>query len=76
MVCTPVSRIPHDVRRAAQAVPAGALVTDAGSTKRQIVETIESQPAVAGVFVGAHPIAGSERPGRPMPAPSATASVC
>jgi prephenate dehydrogenase len=63
VVCTPVSRIPHDVRRAAQAVPAGALVTDAGSTKRQIVETIESHLAASDVFVGAHPIAGSERTG-------------
>ena len=63
VVCTPVSRIPHDARRAAQAVPTGALVTDAGSTKRQIVESIESHPAAADVFVGAHPIAGSERVG-------------
>jgi len=63
VVCTPVSRIPHDVRRVAQAVPAGALVTDAGSTKRQIVEAIESQLAASEVFVGAHPIAGSERAG-------------
>jgi len=63
VVCTPVSRIPQDVRRAAQAVPAGALVTDAGSTKRQIVESVESQLAASEVFVGAHPIAGSERAG-------------
>jgi len=63
VVCTPVSRIPHDVRRAAEAVPAGALVTDAGSTKRQIVETVETNLAAADVFVGAHPIAGSERAG-------------
>jgi len=63
VVCTPVSQIPQDVRRAAQAVPAGALVTDAGSTKRQIVESVESQLAGSEVFVGAHPIAGSERAG-------------
>ncbi len=63
VVCTPVSRIPQDVRQAAQAVPAGALVTDAGSTKRQIVESVEAQLAGSEVFVGAHPIAGSERGG-------------
>jgi prephenate dehydrogenase len=63
VVCTPVSRIPQDVRLAAQVVPAGALVTDAGSTKRQIVETVESHLAASDVFVGAHPIAGSERSG-------------
>ena len=63
VVCTPVSRIPHDVRRVAEAAPAGALVTDAGSTKRQIVETVEGHPTAADFFVGAHPIAGSERSG-------------
>jgi prephenate dehydrogenase len=63
VVCTPVSRIPHDVRRAAEAAPESALVTDAGSTKRQIVEAVESDPLTAGVFVGAHPLAGSERSG-------------
>ncbi len=63
VVCTPVSRIPHDVRRVAEAAPADALVTDAGSTKRQIVETVEGHPTAADVFVGAHPIAGSERSG-------------
>lgn len=63
VVCTPVSRIPHDVRRVAEVAPAGALVTDAGSTKRQIVETVEGHPTAAEVFVGAHPIAGSEQSG-------------
>ena len=75
VVCTPVSRIAQDVRRAAEAAPAEALVTDAGSTKRQIVEAVERHPAAAALFVGAHPIAGSERiglgarPGRPVRGP-------
>jgi prephenate dehydrogenase len=63
VVCTPVSRIPHDVGRATESAPASALVTDAGSTKRQIVETVEADPLAAGMFVGAHPLAGSERSG-------------
>lgn len=63
VVCTPVSRIPHDVRRAAEAAGPDVLITDAGSTKRQIVETVESYPPGLEVFVGAHPIAGSERSG-------------
>ena len=50
VVCTPVSRIPQDVRRVAEAAPASALVTDAGSTKRQIVEAIERHPASACAF--------------------------
>jgi prephenate dehydrogenase len=63
VVCTPVNRIPDDVRRAAESAAANVLVTDAGSTKRQIVETVERVSRSAGVFVGAHPLAGSERRG-------------
>ena len=63
VVCTPVSRIPHDVRRAAEAAPAAALVTDAGSTKRQIVETVEAAPCRGRRLRRAHPLAGSERSG-------------
>jgi prephenate dehydrogenase len=63
VVCTPVSRIADDVRRAAEAAPGHVLVTDAGSSKRQIVEAVERHPKSASVFVGAHPLAGSERRG-------------
>jgi prephenate dehydrogenase len=63
VICTPVNRIVEDVRRAAEAAPANVLITDAGSTKRQIVEAVERQSGLASVFVGAHPIAGSERRG-------------
>ncbi len=38
-------------------------MTDAGSTKRQIIEAVERHPRSAAVFVGAHPLAGSERKG-------------
>jgi prephenate dehydrogenase len=63
VVCTPVSRIASDVRAAAAAAPAGALITDAGSTKRDIVAVIEAEDRARRTFVGAHPIAGSERKG-------------
>ncbi len=63
VVCTPVSRIADDVRRVAEAAPGHVLVTDAGSSKRQIVEAVERHPRSAAVFVGAHPLAGSERRG-------------
>jgi prephenate dehydrogenase len=63
VVCTPVSEIAQHVRQAAREAPAGVLVTDAGSTKRIIVESVESTPRAREVFVGAHPIAGSERKG-------------
>lgn len=63
VVCTPVSQIPHDVRRVAEIAGPRVLITDAGSTKRRIIEAVESHPTGAEVFVGAHPIAGSERSG-------------
>jgi prephenate dehydrogenase len=63
VVCTPVSRIAEDVAWVADAAPSYVLVTDAGSSKRQIVEAVERQPRAATVFVGAHPLAGSERTG-------------
>jgi prephenate dehydrogenase len=63
VVCTPVSRIADDVRLAAEAAPAHVLITDAGSSKRQIVEAVERHARSASVFVGAHPLAGSERRG-------------
>ena len=63
VVCTPVDRVAEDVRRSADAAPAGVLVTDAGSAKRQIVAAVERHPRGGSVFVGAHPVAGSERRG-------------
>jgi prephenate dehydrogenase len=63
VVCTPVNRVAEDVRRCAEATGPDVLITDAGSSKRQIVEVLERQPRCASVFVGAHPIAGSERRG-------------
>jgi prephenate dehydrogenase len=63
VVCTPVNRIAADVLRAALAAPADVLITDVGSSKRQIVEAVERNARSAATFVGAHPIAGSERRG-------------
>jgi prephenate dehydrogenase len=63
VICTPVTQIATDVRRAAAHGPGHVLVTDAGSTKRRIVEAVESEPRSRAVFVGGHPLAGSERKG-------------
>jgi prephenate dehydrogenase len=63
IVCTPVNRIAEDVLRVAAAAPADALITDVGSSKRQIVETVERHARAAATFVGAHPLSGSERRG-------------
>lgn len=63
VVCTPVDRVAEDVRLCAGAAGPDVLITDAGSSKRQIVDSVERQPQSAGVFVGAHPVAGSEKRG-------------
>ena len=63
VVCTPVTRIVEDIIEASKAGPASILVTDAGSTKARIVEGVERDPRARACFVGAHPIAGSERQG-------------
>jgi prephenate dehydrogenase len=63
IVCTPVNRVAADVLRVALAAPQSVLITDVGSSKRQIVEAIEKDPRAAATFVGAHPLAGSERKG-------------
>jgi len=63
VVCTPVSRVAEDVGRVAESAPSRVLVTDAGSSKRHITEAVERHPRSAAVFVGAHPLAGSERRG-------------
>lgn len=63
IVCTPVTGIAKVVRLLAESGPEGLLVTDAGSTKRAIVEAVESDERGRAVFVGGHPIAGSERQG-------------
>lgn len=63
VVCTPVTRIADDICRVSEAGPAGMLITDAGSTKRRLVEAVEAHPRARAMFVGGHPIAGSERKG-------------
>ena len=63
VVCTPVTRIVEDILAAARLGPDSILVTDAGSTKCRIVEGVERDHRGRAAFVGAHPIAGSERQG-------------
>lgn len=59
VVCTPVDRIAADVRACAAAAPQRCVLTDAGSTKEQLVADLADEPR----FVGSHPLAGSERRG-------------
>jgi prephenate dehydrogenase len=67
VVCTPVEKIADHVTEAAAHCASGTIMTDAGSTKAEIVAKAES--GLAGKFpahvpfVGSHPIAGSEKNG-------------
>jgi prephenate dehydrogenase len=63
VVCTPIDSIAEHVRQAAAACPAGALLTDAGSTKATIVRQLNGALPSSVAFVGSHPLAGSEKTG-------------
>jgi len=62
VICTPVDRIAADVQAVLQASNSRCLVTDAGSVKGNICEAV-TQLAEGDRFVGAHPIAGSQKSG-------------
>jgi prephenate dehydrogenase len=64
ILCTPIARMAELAREMAPALKPGALVTDVGSVKAAVVEVME--PILAGsksVFIGSHPMAGSEKSG-------------
>jgi prephenate dehydrogenase len=61
-IATPVTTIASILGRIAPALTAGCVVTDAGSTKRAIMEAAEDLPDDV-TFVGGHPMAGSEQAG-------------
>jgi prephenate dehydrogenase len=63
VVCTPVDRIVDSVREVARFCPEGALITDVGSTKREIVRQLGGKLGRNVRFLGSHPVAGSEKSG-------------
>lgn len=62
LIATPVAAIPDVLARIAPALPAGCVVTDAGSTKRAVMQAAGVLPPHVD-FIGGHPMAGSERAG-------------
>ena len=56
--CGPVGALPEQVAAALAAAPSDCVVTDVGSTKRRLVESVEDER-----FIGGHPIAGAETSG-------------
>lgn len=63
VVCTPVDRIAADVIALAAHAKSGALFTDAGSVKAAICRDLDGRLPPEVAFVGAHPLAGSEKAG-------------
>jgi prephenate dehydrogenase len=64
VLCTPVGALPGLIRAAWPRLAPGAVLTDAGSVKRSVVDAALGCPPREGVgFVGGHPMAGSERSG-------------
>lgn len=63
VVCTPVGQIVDHVLEAASHCPTDAIITDAGSTKAEIVAAVENHSSGRVNFVGSHPLAGSEKAG-------------
>jgi prephenate dehydrogenase len=61
--CTPVDCIARQALAFADDCPAGAVLTDAGSTKAGIVRAMEEGLPSRVSFVGGHPLAGSEKRG-------------
>jgi prephenate dehydrogenase len=60
--CTPVDQIADQILRLAPHCRSGTLLTDVGSTKKGIVAVASRLPEGV-VFVGSHPLAGSEKQG-------------
>lgn len=65
VVCTPVNSIVEHVEQAATAAPRNAVLTDAGSTKREVVNLLDASVNENNGprFVGSHPLAGDHRSG-------------
>jgi prephenate dehydrogenase len=62
VVCAPVDRIVAQVIEAAEHCPGETILTDVGSTKG-LVREVEGKLPPGRVFIGGHPLAGSEKSG-------------
>jgi prephenate dehydrogenase len=70
IVATPVASIVHIVKHIAAFCKKGAIITDVGSVKEEIVKQIDKQHINGANFVPAHPIAGTENSGAKSAFPS------
>lgn len=62
-ICLPPRLIREEFANIAPHVAPGAFVTDVGSVKRAIIEAGERDLPTGALFIGSHPMAGSEKSG-------------
>jgi prephenate dehydrogenase len=62
-LAAPVGAIANFIRKRGPSLKPGAIVTDAGSTKREICRVAHETLPPTVAFVGGHPMAGAERTG-------------
>jgi cyclohexadieny/prephenate dehydrogenase len=67
--CVPVDCVVNEVLSAAPFCRPDTLLTDVGSAKSEIVNSIENALSCSVCFVGAHPLAGSEKEGPSLAQP-------
>jgi prephenate dehydrogenase len=60
-ICTPINLIISRLQEIAPALKKGAIVTDVGSSKSEIVSQAEKLMPKGTYFVGGHPMAGKEK---------------
>lgn len=64
VLCTPIAQMQDLTRQMLPALKPDAIVTDVGSVKSGLVESLQSVLSERGIaFVGSHPMAGGERMG-------------
>jgi prephenate dehydrogenase len=64
ILCTPLAQMLPIVKQFLPALKRGAIVTDVGSVKAEVVRELESLVQKSGAhFVGSHPMAGAEKTG-------------
>jgi prephenate dehydrogenase len=60
LLSTPVGQFPQIVKDMREHIKKGAIVTDAGSVKAEVIKRLEPMMPEGVYFVGGHPIAGKE----------------
>lgn len=63
IIATPVGLIPEIARKISGSLSKGCIMTDVGSTKGEVVRSLERVMPKDSHFIGSHPLAGSEKRG-------------